>query len=270
MTHEEPTYTIAVLGRALDVLEALEASVEPMGTSDLARCLDTTKSAVFRILSTLENRGYVMKHPVTARYSLGARLAALGEHALRGVDLRHIARPELERLHTQFQETVNLGVLDSSDIVYIDMMESSYGLRMVAKIGSRHPAHSTALGKAMLAFLPEKELAVMLPKDLRAQTNQTITDRSTLLTVLQQVRQRGTAEEIEENELGARCVGVAIFDQRRCPTAAISISAPASRIDDTRAAAIATALRQASNTITRAIGGTWPMLEPMELAQEEI
>ncbi len=264
MTHEERSYTIAVLSRALDVLETLEVSGEPMGTSDLARSLDTTKSAVFRILSTFEQRGYVMKQPGTTRYSLGARLATLGQKALSGLDLRRIARPELERLHATFQETVNLGVINGTDIVYLDMIESPHDLRMVARIGSYHPAHSTALGKAMLAYLPEKELATSIPIDLRAQTSRTIIDRSTLLDELRHVRQRGTAEEIEENELGARCVGVAIFDQRQRPVAAISVSAPASRVDDARVAAIATALVQASRTITRAIGGAWPDLEPGE------
>jgi DNA-binding IclR family transcriptional regulator len=268
MAPEDRSYTIAVLGRALDVLEALEASGEPMGASDLARSLDTTKSSVFRILSTLEQRGYVMKQPGTARYSLGARLATLGQNALSGLDLRRIARPELERLHTRFQETVNLGVLYSTNIVYLDMIESPQSLRMAAKIGSYHPAHSTALGKAMLAFLPEKELIAMVPEELRAQTSQTITDRSRLLNELRNVRQRGIAEEIEENEMGSRCVGIAIFDQRQCPVAAISVSAPASRIDDERVAAIAISLSWASHAITRAIGGAWPVLESGGPVQE--
>jgi IclR family acetate operon transcriptional repressor len=109
----------------------------------------------------------------------------------------------------------------------------------------------------MLAFLPENELSSMLPPHLAAQTEHTITDPHSLRLALQRVRRQGTAEEIGENEHGARCVGVAIFDQRGRPAAAISVSGPDSRIDDTRAAAIATALRQASHTITQAIGGTW-------------
>jgi IclR family transcriptional regulator, KDG regulon repressor len=259
MALAERTYSIAVVSRAMDVLEALEASDEPLGTSDLARRLNTTKSAVFRILATFEKRGYVTKDPVTARYALGPRLAVLGERALSSIDLRRIARPVLERLHADFDETVNLGVLESGDIVYIDMVESSHGLRMAAKIGSRHPAHSTALGKAMLAFLPDSELAILLPPHLMAQTDHTITDPHLLRRELQRVRLQGTAEEIGENEHGARCVGVAVFDQRGRPAAAISVSGPDSRIDDDRAAAIAIALRRASRTITWEIGGTWPL-----------
>lgn len=258
MAITERTYQIAVLDRALDVLEALEHADEPLGTTELARRLGTTKSAVFRILVTLEQRGYVTKDPTTTRYSLGARLASLGERALSGIDLRHVARPVLERLHHAFQETVNLGVLESREIVYIDMIESSHGLRMAARIGSHHPAYSTALGKAMLAFLPADELAQALPEHLAPQTEQTITDRGKLLEALAETRAAGTAQERGENETGARCVGVAIFDQRGHPTAAISVSGPETRIDDDRAGEIARALRDASREITRAIGGAWP------------
>jgi IclR family transcriptional regulator, acetate operon repressor len=137
-------------------------------------------------------------------------------------------------------------------------VESSHGLRMAAKIGSRHPAHSTALGKSILAYLPEATLASVMKRHLEAQTEHTITDPQALRTELERVRRQGTAEEIGENEQGARCVGVAIFDQRGLPVAAISVSGPDSRIDDERAADIAAALRESSRTITASIGGTLP------------
>lgn len=258
MATTERSYQIAVLDRALDVLEALEQADTPLGTTELARRLGTTKSAAFRILVTLEQRGYVTKDPATTRYSLGARLASLGERALRGIDLRHVARPTLERLHHAFQETVNLGIPEGSEIVYIDMVESSHGLRMAARIGSHHPAHSTALGKVMLAFLPSAEVARLLPERLPPRTGRTITDRGALLDTLRAVRASGTAHERGENEDGARCIGVPIFDPRGWPVAAISVSGPETRIDDDRAAEIGRALRGAAREITRAIGGAWP------------
>lgn len=258
MTPTERTYSIAVVGRALDVLEALAASDEPMGTTDFARQLGMTKSAVFRILATLEERGYVSKDAVTARYTLGPRLASLGERALSSIDLRQVARPVMERLHAAFGETVNLGVLDGSEIVYLDMVESHHGLRMSARIGSRHPAHSTALGKAMLAFLPVNDLDDRLSNRLAAQTSHTVTNPAALREQLRHARARGTSEEVGENEEGARCLGVAIFDQRGLPTAALSVSAPETRIDDVRSGEIARALLDASREITQAIGGHWP------------
>lgn len=258
MTTAERSYSIAVVGRTLDVLEALGDAHEPLGTTDFARQLGMTKSAVFRILVTLEERGYVTKNPVTARYTLGPRLASLGERALSGIDLRQVARPVMERLHTAFGETVNLGVMEAGEIIYIDMVESTHGLRMAAKIGSRHPAHSTALGKAMLAFLPEEQLNAALSAHLSAQTSHTITKPAALREQLRGIRARGVSEEVGENEEGARCLGVALFDLHGLPTAALSISAPETRIDDARSEEIARALRNASNDITHAIGGTWP------------
>jgi IclR family acetate operon transcriptional repressor len=260
MTPAGRSYSIAVVGRTLDLLEALAAADEPMGTTEFARQLGMTKSAVFRILATLEERAYVTKDPVTARYSLGPRLASLGERALAGIDLRHVARPAMERLHAAFGETVNLGVLDGNDIIYLDMVESTHGLRMSARVGSRHPAHSTALGKAMLAFLPEEHLEARLSRPLTAQTSHTVTNPAALREQLRAARARGVAEEVSENEEGARCLGVALFDLRGHPTAALSVSAPETRINDDRAAAIARALREASRTITQTMGGTWPAI----------
>lgn len=260
MTTAERSYSIAVVGRTLDVLEALGDASEPLGTTDFARQLGMTKSAVFRILATLEERGYVTKDPITARYTLGPRLASLGERALSSIDLRQVARPTLERLHAAFGETVNLGVLEGSEIIYIDMVESTHGLRMAARIGSRHPAHSTALGKAILAFLPENRLDTALSATLPAQTAHTITNPAALREQLRATRARGTSEELGENEEGARCLGVPLFDLHGLPAAALSISAPDTRIDDARASDIARALRDASRDITRAIGGTWPSL----------
>lgn len=258
MTTAERSYSIAVVGRTLDVLEALGDAHEPLGTTDFARQLGMTKSAVFRILVTLEERGYVTKDPVTARYTLGPRLASLGERALSGIELRQIARPVMERLHAEFGETVNLGVLEGSEIIYIDMVESTHGLRMSARIGSRHPAHSTALGKAILAYLPEEQLDATLSGKLAARTSHTITKPTTLREQLRAVRERGVSEEFGENEEGARCLGVALFDLHGLPTAALSVSAPDTRIDDARSAEIAQALRDASHDITKAIGGSWP------------
>jgi DNA-binding IclR family transcriptional regulator len=149
-----PDYSIAVLDRALDVLEALADGSEPLGVTELARRVGATKSAAYRILANLERRGYVSKDAATARYSLGTRLAYLGQRSLGTFDLRQVAHPVMEDLHRRFHETVNLGVMEGDEVVYIDMVESHHGLRMAARVGARDYVHATALGKAMLAFQP--------------------------------------------------------------------------------------------------------------------
>lgn len=250
-------YGIAVLDRALDVLEALaEAPGDAsLGVSEIARRIGATKTAAFRILVNLERRGYVDKDPATATYALGTRLAYLGERSLSAIDLRGAARPMLAELHRRFGETVNLAVRDGAEIVYVDMIESGHGLRMAARIGGRDALHSTALGKAILAFLPPEARDDLLRGGLPARTGQTITEPVKLLAELARVRERGFAEDRGENEVGARCLGAPIFDHRGAVAGAISISAPDSRLDDARAAVAAAAVVEGAAGVTRRLGG---------------
>jgi DNA-binding IclR family transcriptional regulator len=256
---DAPDYSIAALDRALDLLEALAEAPAgaPLGVSEIARRSGVTKSAAFRILANLERRGYVAKDPVSARYTLGTHLVYLGERSLGAIDLRLAARPALEALQRRFGETVNLGVREGAEVVYVDMIESSHGLRMAARVGGRDYLHSTALGKAMLAFLPpaERDRLLQASRELPARTERTITDPVTLRAELERVRERGIAEDHDENEVGARCLGAPIFDHRGMVAGAISVSAPDSRLDDARAAEVAVAVREEAAAVTRRLGG---------------
>ena len=253
-----PDYQIAVVARTLDVLEMLAVSDEPVALTELARDLDATKSSVFRILVTLEQRGYVAREPSSGRYRLGTHLAYLGSRSLRSLDLRRAARPVLEELHRRFGETVNLGVLDDAEVVYIDMVESDHGLRMAAQLGGRDPAYSTSLGKAILAYLPEPVRESHLPTRLIARTPQTIINRALLAVELERIRREGVAEDVGENEAGAHCFGAPIFDHGGSVIAAISISAPESRLSEPLKREIAPAIADAAGAITGAIGGRIP------------
>jgi IclR family acetate operon transcriptional repressor len=256
---DAPDYSIAVLDRALDLLEALAESPAgaPLGVSEVARRAGVTKSAAFRILANLERRGYVAKDPVNARYTLGMHLVYLGERSLGAIDLRAAARPALEALQQRFGETVNLGVREGAEVVYVDMIESSHGLRMAAHVGGRDYLHSTALGKAILAFLlsPERDHLLHAPAGLPARTDRTITDPVKLRLELERVHERGIAEDRDENEVGARCLGAPIFDHRGVVVGAISVSAPDSRLDDARAAEVAAAVREGAAAVTWRLGG---------------
>ena len=249
-----PDYQIAVVARTLDVLEMLAASDEPIALADLARGLEATKSSVFRILMTLEQRGYVARDLASGRYRLGTRLPYLGTRALQGMQLRHLARPALESLFHRFRETVNLGVREGTDIVYVDMIESDRGLRMAAGLGDRDPAFSTSIGKAILAFLPPEARARHLPAVLAPRTERTITDFVVLDAELGEVQARGFAEDRGENEAGAHCFGAPIFDYTGVPIAAISVSAPESRIGE-QGDHIGRAVREAAAEVTRRLGG---------------
>ncbi len=255
MSRPTPDYTIAVLDRSLDVLEALASSDVPLGVTEIARSIDSTKSAVYRILATLETRGYIVRGGSTANYRLGTRLTYLGQRALEGFDLREHARPSLEELHRRFNETVNLGVLDGQEIAYIDMVESDHGLRMAAQLGGRDPAYATALGKAILAFLPVEERSRHLPPTLIPRTAWTITDIAAFRDELERIRETGIAEDRGENEAGAHCFGSPILDHRGLPIAAISVSAPDSRVDELRSHDIARTVKETAHEISLQLGG---------------
>jgi IclR family KDG regulon transcriptional repressor len=256
---EARDYSIAVLDRALDLLEALAEAPAgaPLGVSEVARRVGVTKSAAFRILANLERRGYVAKDPVSARYTLGTHLVYLGERSLGAIDLRAAARPSLEALQQRFGETVNLGVREGAEVVYVDMIESSHGLRMAARVGGRDYLHSTALGKAILAYLPpaERDQLLHAPEGLPARTERTITDPVRLRAELERVRERGIAEDRDENEVGARCLSAPIFDHRGAVAGAISVSAPDSRLDDARAADVGLTVREEASMVTQRLGG---------------
>ena len=242
-------YYISVVGKALDVLEALR-DAERLSLSELAQRLGQARSSLFRILDTLEARGYVEHLPDVDGYTLGLAAASLaGRHTVSSA-LRRLARPVMEELAHQLGETVNLGMLLGAEVVYVDMVESHYAMRMNVAIGSRSPAYSTSLGKALLAFAgPQVDLHKLLPPRLAAMTPNTITDRERLLEELQLVRERGWSLDDEENEPGARCVGAPIRGSSGHAVAAISVAGPVSRVSDARIPEVARLVTEAARRI---------------------
>ena len=248
-------YSIAVVQRAVDLLEAMAARSEPMGVSELSRAIGSTKSATFRILATLEERGYVTRDGDTSKYQLGLSLVHLGQASLERIDLRTVARPVLENLHHRFNETVNLGILASGRIVYVDMVESDHGLRMSARVGAHDNVHSTAIGKAILAYLPDEQRDSILAEPLPARTSRTLTDADALRKEIERIRVSGFSRDRGENEDGACCFGAPIFDSRGDVVAAISVSGPETRMTGERAEDLAVAVRVAAQDVSYRLGG---------------
>src|SRR5438093_1304609 len=155
------TYNVAVIGKAIHLLEEL-VSARELGLSELSLRAGTSKGAAFRILSTLEKRGYIDKDRTTKHYRPGAGLFALSRAVLASDDLTSIARPVLEALRDEFGETVNLAVMSVGQVLYMDVLESPHELRTTGFVGRRDALHSTALGKAMLAALDPAEARGLL------------------------------------------------------------------------------------------------------------
>jgi len=246
---------VQVLDRALALLDTLGKQAPDSSLTDLRCALKLHKSTVHRLLMVLERHGMVDKNAQTGRYRLGLKLFELGSKAIGVLDLRELARPYLQRLQLDTQETVNLGILDHGEVLYLERIEPSKNLRMVASVGHRFPVNSTALGKAILGALPEVDAAALLRQSgMRSQTRKTITSAIAMRQELRATRNRGYAIDDEENEEGARCVAAAVRDHLGNPVAAVSVSGPAMRMGRSKIPGIARLVVATANWVSVEMG----------------
>ena len=230
----KPKNTVQSLERAALILEVLSRFSQGLSLGELSEKVNLSKGTVHRLLSSLSYLDFIRQDPLTKQYLLGFKLVELGNSLLSQIDFRIEARPFLIELAESTGETVHMVILDENDVLYIDKVEASghtSGLRMASMLGSRIPAHCSAVGKVLLAFLPgQKYEEIVGAGPLPQKTANTINDPVKLKAHLKQVRQNGYALDKEENEIGIRCVAAPIRDQVGEVIAAISISAPAIRI----------------------------------------
>jgi IclR family KDG regulon transcriptional repressor len=214
---EKSEYMIQAVSHALDLLEQFHGEdVDELGVTELSKRLKLHKNNVFRLLATLEFRGYIEQNKATENYRLGLKSLELGQTFIKKMGLLHQAKPVLENLVERCNETSYVAIFKDGYIVYLD-------------------AHCTAAGKVHLAFMSEEELhSILSSKDLRGYTPHSITDRETLKKELQKVAEQGYALDNEELDLGVRCVAAPIRDYTRRIVGALSISGPSTRFTDER------------------------------------
>ncbi len=236
-------FQIGSLEKGLRALELL-VEKEELSVSQVAAEMGINRSASHRFLATLRELGYAEKN-VEGRYQATFKLFELGMKVANRFEIRRLARPYLRELGATYNETINLGYLEGSQVVHLDKVESSEILRMDPGIGTSAPAYCTGLGKSILAFLPEEELHVYLDKvTLTPFTPNTITSKEQLQTELQQIRKNGYAVDNEELSLWLRCVAAPITVYGDYPLYAISVSGPTTRMTDEAIDRIASDLRR--------------------------
>jgi IclR family acetate operon transcriptional repressor len=243
--------SIRSVDRALTLLEAIAEAGGETTLTKLAVRTSLNISTCHHLLSTLVKWGYVAKVPGRRSYALGARIFYLGNACLRQVDLPQRARPLLERINKTTGETVHLAILQRDDIVTVMKLEARHAVRVdTGPLGNAEAAHATALGKAMLAWLPEAQiLRVIKARGLQHLTPNTITDLPTLTEELRLIRRNGFAIDREEFQPGVICVGAAIRDHSGAVVGSISCSAPTMRAHDEHL----TTMREAVVTAARAL-----------------
>lgn len=248
----EDRYIVRPLVGALHILDGLRNASLPMGLSDVAEVAGLSKSTAFRYLKTLSLMGYVTQHPNGA-YSLGLSALSLAADDSRDGTLRGAAEPEMKALLDEFGETVNLGVPKGKHIHYVAMLESPRPLRLRAESGDADFFHSTALGKAMIAFMPKERVDLHLKSRLTKFTDRTLINRRQLDQALVVVRQYGYAVDREENEIGCVCYAAPIFGADGVPIAALSVSVPSPRLTAELDLAIPEGVKQHATAITTAL-----------------
>jgi DNA-binding IclR family transcriptional regulator len=240
--------------KALDILECIALADRPLSAAEAAKMCDLSRPTAYRLISTLASRGYATQEDAT-HYRLGTQVLSLSRNVLDSLDLPELAQPYLRQLSDITNETAYLSMLDGREILYIGKAESSQSVRTHTKIGSRNMVHCTAMGKAMLAFLPEGEQTSLIDGlDLPANTPTTITDRDALAKELAAIRAQEYAIDDEESEDGVRCVGAPVFDHTGHVIAAISVSGPAYRLSVSRLIALSSLVMDTANAISGRLG----------------
>ena len=248
-------YQVQVLDRALGILDMLSAQGPDLSLGELSDKLDLHKSTTHRLMMVLERHKLIERNAINGRYRLGLKLFELGTRAVSQLDLRERARPFLEKLVLETSETVHLCLLDDSEVVYLDKVEPVRSVRMATSVGRRNPAHCTAVGKAIMAYLSNAQVEEIVRKQgMKAMTANTITSLVELKKELKVVRERGYAIDNEEIEEGVRCVGCVVRGFSGEPLAAISVSAPAFRLTKDRVKGLAQPVVAAANALSLELG----------------
>ncbi|MDI6908208.1 IclR family transcriptional regulator [Nocardioides sp.] len=242
------------LERAVLLIE--ELSKRPQRLGELAEVLGTHKSTVLRTLQLLERYGWVRREGDLPVFSLGLRLVGLSNSILDDLDIRKVARPQLDRLGSGTKETVHLGVMDGTEMVYLDKVESVHPVRMYSRIGARAPLHCTGVGKVLLAYTPVEDWPAL---ELRRFTDRTIVDREDLVDAGADIRGRGWGWDEEEHEDGVRCIAAPVFGPDHEIMAAVSVSVPTSRLSAKQLRSHVSLLLDVTGRISASLGGAAPV-----------
>jgi IclR family pca regulon transcriptional regulator len=224
----DPNFVLS-LARGLEVIESFEGHTEGQTVAEIARTTGLSRAAVRRLMITLERLGYA---EYTGRvYRLKTRVLKLGFSYLTSTSLPTLAQPILERVTELVHESSSLSILDGDEIVYLARSAAKRVMSVSLSVGSRLPAYCTSMGRVLLAALPDEELAAYLDRvELKGLTPKTVTDKSSMLEIIQSVRAQDYALTDEELELGLRSIAVPVRNRQNRTVAAINVGVHAARV----------------------------------------
>jgi len=251
-----PSRTIQSVDRALDVLEALAESGEELPLREVAARTDLNVSTCHHLLATLVKRGYAGRSRLGRLYFIGNKVLELSNRRSSQFNIVEMAMPELRRLNQEIDEVVYLSAMQGYELVTLAKLDSSHPIQVRVNTTSESTAaHATATGKAILAWLPEVEIAKVIAENgLRRYTDRTITNIEDLMEELRHVRRNGYASDNEEFQPGVVCVGSAVRDHHGAVIAAVSSSVPEMRATGELVEKIRVAVRSCARELSVQLG----------------
>ena len=248
------TYSAPAVDRTLDILEFMAVHPRPYGATELSRCLNIPINSVFRILKRLTDREYTVQDPFSDGYQLSTKVFSLGMSLYTRFELRQRARPHLEWLCRETEETCQLQIPHGDMVLVLDTVspEVSYYIRVVP--GGLVYYHPNAYGKAMLAFLSEEEIKKIVPPRLPSLTPNTIVLRTELVKQLEEVKRTGLGYDNEEYNEGIRCIGAPVFDVEGKVVAGLGVSGLVSTFRNNRQATFEQLVLECAHRVSKDIG----------------
>lgn len=247
------------LSRALKLLNALSYYAQGLSLSEVASEVGLPNSTAHRLLTTLQNERYVRFDNERSAWMIGVQAFRVGSTFVRSRDLVSIARPYMRRLMDQSGETVNLGMFDRGEVVYLAQVETQKMMRAIAGPGGRAPLHCSGIGKALLAHTnKEEQERILSGLQWQKETANTLLDADTLRAQLPSIAVANVAVDDEENAIGLRCVASVIFNEYCEPLAGVSVSGPTARLTDARLSSLGALVAGIADEVTAELGGRRP------------
>ncbi len=246
--------SVRAVERALDILLCFTRDEPARSLTQIAESINMSKTTVHRLLATLENRRFIARDRVTGLYRLGIRFIEMASLVHQDLELHRCAHPYLKHLLAEFGETVDLSILDGSQVIYLEVIESPRRLKLAAAVGQRLPAFFTASGKALMAYLPEEQVRKIIGENLAEHADRSPVSIPEALEELRRTAERGYAISEQEYEQGINAVAAPILDLNNYPLASIAIVGPSFRLTKDRLPALGESIRETTQLITKEIG----------------
>ena len=248
-------YHVPNLERALELFELLSENPQGLTISEMSTILNFPRNSVFRIITTLNNNGYLNRDNELRKYRLSFKLLTIGMKVLTDPALVEVALPVMHSLQKIYKETVPIGIIKDDKGVILEEITGTHPFRFVLEPGKSFNLHTSAPAKAILAYLPKDEKELLLKKiKYTKYTDKTILNKQNYLNVLKEVKNQGYAIDHAEEIEGMHCIAAPIFNRKDYPVAAIWITGPSMRIHESDFDSIGRDVRYHADKVSKKLG----------------